>query len=491
MARDAPADTAGPSSPPPQLPEGWLAQWEGVQRKWYYVQRTTGKSQWEIPTEPVVLTPSTTPISIGTGPSQAPPSRPSTNSPQVRQENTLAERIGSLADGARISSSMDAQLNAQSQNPPHGSSETGWYTNQLGQHFLYHHGQRLVPGHGGYNAESQQRGYSQNTGMGPTGAYSNHPQQVMGQQAFGQPYLRTHWVGNGDGAQGQSGSYNLDHTNNPYQGHAPGPIPFRQQSAQGAAAGHLPNPGSEHRPSEPAWQVSHQPVLSNPGSQWTGSSNLPQLYFGSQYTPQAMGSSTSNMAPQSSHFSNPLNLSGEPSDGRTGPEPMHGSFNTHSGGQLQSPMGYPLDGSHSQQVASFYQQGFSDQAAGAHSAQGYQSQPSSAHGQYHSTSMARAQSGPGFGALGFPAVPDTHGNSHQYQNPLVQVGAQQYLPQQQADHLGATHQYHPGPPTVQQGQRSGAPASSRIATSDPQFISGPWASSTPPSSGAGQPSQQG
>jgi hypothetical protein len=23
MAQDAPADTAGPSSPPPQLPEGW------------------------------------------------------------------------------------------------------------------------------------------------------------------------------------------------------------------------------------------------------------------------------------------------------------------------------------------------------------------------------------------------------------------------------------------------------------------------------------
>ncbi|KAG0157167.1 hypothetical protein PDIDSM_4352 [Penicillium digitatum] len=56
MAPEAPADTAGPSSPPPQLPEGWLPQWEGVGRKWYYVQRTTGKSQWEIPTEPIVLT---------------------------------------------------------------------------------------------------------------------------------------------------------------------------------------------------------------------------------------------------------------------------------------------------------------------------------------------------------------------------------------------------------------------------------------------------
>lgn len=81
-----------------------LPQWEGVQRKWYYVQRATGKSQWEIPTEPVILTPSTTPTSIGTGPSQAPPSRPSTNSPQVAGlRGTLAERIEAAADSARTS----------------------------------------------------------------------------------------------------------------------------------------------------------------------------------------------------------------------------------------------------------------------------------------------------------------------------------------------------------------------------------------------------
>ena len=339
--------------------------------------------------------------------------------------------------------------------------------------------------------ESQQRGYSQNTGMGPTGAYTIHPQQAMGHQPFGQSYPRTHWIGNEDGSQGQSGSFNLNHANNSYQGHASGPILLPQQSTHGAPAGRLPNLRSEHRPSEPQWQVTQQPDLSNPASQWMGSSNLPQLYFGSQHTSQAMGNATSNMAPQSSHFSDPSILNREPSGSLTGLEPLHESFNTHSGGQSQSPMQYPPDGSHSQQDASFYQQGFSGPSPGAHSAQAYQSQPSSAHGQYHSTSMARAQSGPGFGALGFPAVPDTHGNAHQYQNPLVQVGAQQYLPQQQADHPGATQQYHPGPSTVQQGQRPGASASSRIATSDPQFVSGPWASSTPPTSGAGRPPQQG
>lgn len=339
--------------------------------------------------------------------------------------------------------------------------------------------------------ESQQRGYSQNAGMGPTGAYTIHPQQSMGQQAFGQPYPRTHWVGNEDGSQGRSGSFNLNHANNSYQGHDPGLIPLPQQSAHGAPTGRLSNLRYEDRPPEPQWQVTQQPDLSNPASQWMGSSNLPQLYFGSQYTSQNIGNSTGNMAPQSSHSSDPSILNSGPSGGRTGLEPLHESFNIHSGGQSQPSMQHPLTGSHSRQDASFYQQGFADPSAGAYSAQAYQSQPSSAHGQYHSTSMARAQSGPGFGALSFPAVPDTHGNAHQYQNPLVQVGAQQYLPQQHADHPGTTHQYHPGPSTVQQGQGPGGSASSRIATSESQFVNGPWASSTPPTSEAGRPPQQG
>lgn len=88
-----------------------LPQWEGVQRQWYYVQRATGKSQWEIPTEPVVLTPSTTPTSIGTGPTQAPPSRPSTNSPQVTATGkSLVEHMESTADSARISVGDRAHL---------------------------------------------------------------------------------------------------------------------------------------------------------------------------------------------------------------------------------------------------------------------------------------------------------------------------------------------------------------------------------------------
>ncbi|KAJ2988224.1 hypothetical protein NUW58_g4090 [Xylaria curta] len=49
---------AGPASPnegptfePPHLPPGWIAQWDGSSKKYYYVQLSTGVSQWEVPTD--------------------------------------------------------------------------------------------------------------------------------------------------------------------------------------------------------------------------------------------------------------------------------------------------------------------------------------------------------------------------------------------------------------------------------------------------------
>jgi hypothetical protein len=67
------------------------------------------------------------------------------------------------------------------------------------------------------------------------------------------------------------------------------------------------------------------------------------------------------------------------------------------------------------------------------------------------------------------------------------------LPQQHVSHHSAAPQYPLGTSTAYHNQQSAAPVSSRIATSDPQFVSGPWASSTatPPTSGQNQPSQQG
>lgn len=50
-----------------------LAQWESRHQRWYYVQRATGESQWEVPTEPFIPTPTSTPHSMASpGPYEAP-----------------------------------------------------------------------------------------------------------------------------------------------------------------------------------------------------------------------------------------------------------------------------------------------------------------------------------------------------------------------------------------------------------------------------------
>lgn len=51
MAGPASPGGDGPTFAPPPLPAGWIAQWDGNSKKYYYVQLSTGVSQWEIPTD--------------------------------------------------------------------------------------------------------------------------------------------------------------------------------------------------------------------------------------------------------------------------------------------------------------------------------------------------------------------------------------------------------------------------------------------------------
>ena len=45
----SPGGGEGPTFAPPPLPAGWIAQWDGASRKYYFVQLSTGVSQWETP----------------------------------------------------------------------------------------------------------------------------------------------------------------------------------------------------------------------------------------------------------------------------------------------------------------------------------------------------------------------------------------------------------------------------------------------------------
>ncbi len=61
MAGPASPGSQGPTFGPPPLPAGWIAQWDGNSRKYYFVQLSTGLSQWDTPTDaaPVGGTPAT------------------------------------------------------------------------------------------------------------------------------------------------------------------------------------------------------------------------------------------------------------------------------------------------------------------------------------------------------------------------------------------------------------------------------------------------
>lgn len=63
MSGPATPGQEGPSYSPPSLPQGWIAQWDATSKKYYFVQLSTGHSQWETPTHaaPTVGTPTPTP----------------------------------------------------------------------------------------------------------------------------------------------------------------------------------------------------------------------------------------------------------------------------------------------------------------------------------------------------------------------------------------------------------------------------------------------
>ncbi|PGH18826.1 hypothetical protein AJ79_00239 [Helicocarpus griseus UAMH5409] len=128
-----PADSGGPSSPPPTLPEGWLAQWEGVSRKWYYVQRATGKSQWEVPTEPFIPTPSSTPQSAASPSPYHPPrmgSLPAQDTTEATRElmslrgGNMRQSGGSFPNTHFDSSTVTPQSTQEYQQVPSAGSQS-------------------------------------------------------------------------------------------------------------------------------------------------------------------------------------------------------------------------------------------------------------------------------------------------------------------------------------------------------------------------------
>lgn len=73
MAGPASPGAEGPTYEPPNLPPGWIAQWDGSSKKYYFVSISTGVSQWETPSQ---AAPGGTPAPRGDHPYGAPGARP-------------------------------------------------------------------------------------------------------------------------------------------------------------------------------------------------------------------------------------------------------------------------------------------------------------------------------------------------------------------------------------------------------------------------------
>ncbi|KAL8690423.1 MAG: hypothetical protein Q9218_004123 [Villophora microphyllina] len=134
----SPSIQEGPSEAPPQLPEGWLAQWEGQSRKYYYVQRATGHSQWDIPTQPAlsVPTPDPTPQPID-DPFNKPPMS-SERGPNEGSENYEGADRGFLSD-----------LATNAMGGKHGKPQNQSGLGGLASSFLGGQGSHGSSGHGG------------------------------------------------------------------------------------------------------------------------------------------------------------------------------------------------------------------------------------------------------------------------------------------------------------------------------------------------------
>ncbi|KAJ5357710.1 hypothetical protein N7541_004868 [Penicillium brevicompactum] len=478
MAPEAPADTAGPSSPPPQLPEGWLPQWEGVRRQWYYVQRTTGKSQWEIPTEPIHLTPSTTP-SIGGGPSQA-PQQANNITPGAGSENHMEgeplARCGQCENFRRESRSlclrsvtgMALMIYPQSERSSHEADVPGWYSNHPGQH---------LPG--GYDHHAASAGYGQSPHRGD-GVPANGVQSTLytNQPHPGYPHdmaqnaTQPAWGHNGGGYQAQPDPYNMSIHPELFQGYPASATAMHGH--QPPASWAMTNSQQEQmnrqlggaRIPQQQWPSEFQPGHTGASGGKHPMSTLQQPFYGSYQSPQRTEQHSSEYGSRALAPS----VHQEAQQYQSSPE----KFSNHSPQSMVDQarfQGYP--GSRSQS-----QHNQKDPAL-----QGF-SPLQQAQTKYQQQHMIRTHSGSEV-PHPWPGGPVSHGNN-QHHNMLAQASPNHYAPQHQMGHDGtagypdSTHAHQM--PYLQSTHYPMQSVEGTGRSSGSQFVSGPWAA-TPPSSG--------
>lgn len=264
----------------------------------------------------------------------------------------------------------------------------------------------------------------------------------------------------------------------------------------------MTNPAfSSPHPRQPQWQLEARSTkssnMSQPSSDHCSMPSLSRPFFDSSHFPQPNERHTGELAsrpPQLSTSSHPASSY----SGNLEETPQRRSSLVASSyadkTQVTSLAGHPLSRSQSQQSSGFPYGQRKDLAAGSHaqpSLHDYGPHLSNGQNLYQNYCMSQMPPDSGFNSSRFPATQGTVGGAQHYQNPIVQAGVLHYLPpppqsgtQNDAVSRHGTH-YHPQLRQLPLNQSPWVTSAngSRIAASDPQFVSGPWASLPPPTTG--------
>ena len=263
----------------------------------------------------------------------------------------------------------------------------------------------------------------------------------------------------------------------------------------------MTNPAfSSPHPRQPQWQLEARSTkssnMSQPPSDHDSMSSLSRPFFGSnpffQPTEQHTGEPTSrpSQSSTSSHLASSYSGNHEET-----PQPRSSlaAYSYADKTQVTSLAGHPLSRSPSQQNWGFPHDQRKD-LAGSHAEPSlYDYGPHLSNGQnlYQNSCMSQMPPDSVFNSSRLPATQGTLGGAQHYQNPIIQAGVLHYLPPQpqsgtQNDAISqhGTH-YHSQFRQLPLNQSPWVTSAngSRIAASDPKFVSGPWASFSPPTTG--------
>ncbi|KAK5997999.1 hypothetical protein PT974_00368 [Cladobotryum mycophilum] len=269
----------GPTFAPPPLPAGWIAQWDGSSKKYYYVQLATGVSQWEVPTDPVSTG---TPTPGAEHPYGTPPPQVITHpdgSQTIKHADGTMEPImpegargveGATGDRGLGTMAMNALLGGKSSG--HGSSGG---SNPLGSLA----GQFLGGGGGGGSHSSGGSSGGKNSISGklvgqlasnlfsPSNSKPQQSQNYHGGQSSGASHsaqgglagavmggVASMFGGKQQGSQGNSFGYSNTGTSGSYSGQAPTYNPLQEQAQatelphQYHTQAHIRAPPTTHTP---------------------------------------------------------------------------------------------------------------------------------------------------------------------------------------------------------------------------------------------------